>query len=250
MATLDASIGSASGPEPRPADPQLDFASAAETEPDGTHTLSLLVANVSCGGCVRKIEERLAAEPDVTTARVNLSTRRLSLKWQGDPSRANTLTALIDGLGYPVSLYRTEALLEKDKSTEKALIMALSVAFFAFANVMMLAWAVWAGHFNVMGQGTRDFFHWIAALIAVPAIYFAGQPFFRSAYAAIRKRQTNMDVPISVGVILTTLMSVYETMTSGPHVYFDGVLMLLFLLLIGRYLDHKVRGTARSAVHD
>lgn len=230
--------------------PGLDFASAIDTDKAGLNTLNLLVGSVHCGGCVRKIEDRLAAEPGVASARVNLSTRRLTVRWQGQPQRANLLAKAVEELGYPVALYRSEAVLERDRKTERDLVMALAVAFFAAANVMMLAWAVWAGHFATMGQATRDFFHWICALIAVPAVYYAGQPFFRSAMAAIRNGRTNMDVPISVGVILTTLMSVYETWAGGEHVYFDGALTLLFLLLVGRYLDHKVRGTARSAVHD
>lgn len=256
MAALDASFGQAkSGPadagnpdadEPR----KLDLASAVETAKDGTHTLNLLVGNVHCGGCVRKIEERMGQESDITKARVNLSTRRLTLAWTGSPERANGFAKTIENLGFPVTHYRSEAVVERDKNTERDLLMALAVSFFAAANVMMLAWAVWAGHFAVMGQATRDFFHWICAIIAVPAVYYSGQPFFRSAWAAIKNRRSNMDVPISVGVLLTTAMSVYETLTGGPHVYFDGALSLLFLLLIGRYLDHKVRGTARSAVHD
>ena len=250
MAALDASFSPAAATDRHPRAVALDYAAATEMAPDGSHSLNLLVSGVSCGGCVRKVEDRLSREADIETARLNLSTRRLTIRWTGAPARANAFAALVEGLGYPVSPYRTEALLEKDKQTERQLVMALAVAFFAAANVMMLAWAVWAGHFATMGQGTRDFFHWIAALIAVPAVYFAGQPFFRSALRAVRSGQTNMDVPISVGVILTTAMSVYETMTGGPHVYFDGALTLLFLLLIGRYLDHKVRGTARSAVHD
>lgn len=214
------------------------------------HTINLLVGNVHCGGCVRKIEDRLAQEPGVEVGRVNLSTRRLTVKWTGAETRANTFAKAIEDLGYPVALYRMEAVVERDKKTERELIMALAVSFFAAANLMMLAWAVWAGHFATMGQATRDFFHWIAALIAVPSVYYAGLPFYRSAIAALRKGRSNMDVPISVGVTLTTAMSLYETWTGGPHVYFDGALMLLFILLVGRYLDHKVRGTARSAVHD
>jgi len=214
------------------------------------HAINLLVGNVHCGGCVRKIEDRLAQEPGVEVGRVNLSTRRLTVKWTGAETRANAFAKAIEDLGYPVALYRMEAVVERDKKTERELIMALAVSFFAAANLMMLAWAVWAGHFATMGQATRDFFHWIAALIAVPSVYYAGLPFYRSAIAALRKGRSNMDVPISVGVTLTTAMSLYETWTGGPHVYFDGALMLLFILLVGRYLDHKVRGTARSAVHD
>lgn len=248
MASLDASFALPSSNQA--SRPGLDLSTAVETDKDGAHTINLLVGSVHCGGCVRKIEDRLAQEPDVEIGRVNLSTRRLTVKWSGPETRANAFAKAIEELGYPVALYRMEAVVERDKKTERELIMALAVSFFAAANLMMLAWAVWAGHFATMGQATRDFFHWIAALIAVPSVYYAGLPFYRSAIAALRKGRSNMDVPISVGVTLTTAMSLYETWTGGPHVYFDGALMLLFILLVGRYLDHKVRGTARSAVHD
>ena len=248
MAALDASFDTT--PHDQDDRLKLDLSTAVESDKQGRHTINLLVSSVHCGGCVRKVEDRLTHEPGVETARVNLSTRRLTITWQGDTDRANDFARAIEDLGYPVALYRMEAVVERDKNTERDLLMALAVSFFAAANLMMLAWAVWAGHFATMGQATRDFFHWIAALIAVPSVYYAGQPFFRSAIAALRKGRSNMDVPISVGVILTTLMSLYETWTGGPHVYFDGALSLLFILLIGRYLDHKVRGTARSAVHD
>ncbi|MCZ8321036.1 MAG: heavy metal translocating P-type ATPase [Novosphingobium sp.] len=128
------------------------------------------------------------------------------------------------------------------------MLKALAVAFFASSNVMMLAWAVWAGHFATMGEATRAFFHWLSALIAVPAVLYAGMPFFSSAWSALSRRSTNMDVPISVGVLLTTLMSLAETVRGGPHVYFDGALSLLFVLLLGRTLDHHVRRRARATV--
>ncbi len=249
MASLDATLLDTDRPG-SPRKPSFDFTSAVEHDASGSNSINLLVGNVHCGGCVRKIEDRLASESGIETARVNLSTRRLAVKWNGDADRANTFAQAVKDLGYPVTLYRMEALVERDKKTDRDLIMALAVSFFGAANLMMLAWAVWAGHFATMGQATRDFFHWIAAVIALPCVYYAGQPFFRSAVASLRKGRTNMDVPISVGVILTTGMSLYETWTGGPHVYFDGALMLLFILLVGRYLDHKVRGTARSAVHD
>ncbi|MEM6711153.1 MAG: heavy metal translocating P-type ATPase [Pseudomonadota bacterium] len=250
--TVTSALDTASDPDrhTRHGAPSLDLSTVVETDKAGTHTLQLLASTVHCGGCVRKIEDRLAQEPDIETARVNLSTRRLTIRWKGSSARANAFAQQVEELGFPVSPYRSEALLDRDKKTERELIMALAVSFFGAANLMMLAWAVWAGHFATMGQGTRDFFHWVAALIAVPCVYYAGLPFFRSAIAALKKRRTNMDVPISVGVTLTTLMSVYETMTGGPHVYFDGALTLLFILLVGRFLDHKVRGAAHSAVHD
>ena len=56
-----------------------------------------------------------------------------------------------------------------------------------------------------------------------------------------------MDVPISVGVVLATAMSLSETVRGGAYAYFDSAVTLLFLLLVGRYLDGLARGRARSA---
>src|SRR5581483_6396188 len=91
-----------------------------------------------------------------------------------------------------------------------------------------------------------DFFHWLSALIALPAAAYAGQPFFGSAWRALRARQVNMDVPISLGVVLALGMSVVETAAHAQHAYFDSALMLLFFLLCGRYLDQAVRRRTRA----
>src|SRR4029078_8431940 len=90
--------------------------------------------------------------------------------------------------------------------------------------------------------------HFVSALIALPAIAYAGMPFFKSALAALRAGRTNMDVPISIGVPRAAAMSLAETFRSGEHAYFDSAITLLFFLLIGRYLDRRARGRARHAV--
>jgi Cu2+-exporting ATPase len=101
----------------------------------------------------------------------------------------------------------------------------------------------------VGGRGaTRDLFHWLSALIGVPAIVYAGRPFFASAWSALRRGRTNMDVPISIGVTLATALSFYETVTHGAEAWFDGTLMLLLFLLAGRALDAMMRDRARAGV--
>jgi Cu2+-exporting ATPase len=123
----------------------------------------------------------------------------------------------------------------------------MAVAGFAAANIMLLSVSVWAGHAQGMGAATRALLHWFSALIALPAIVYAGRPFLASAWGALRHRRTNMDVPISVGIVLATAMSLAETVRGGEHAYFDSAVMLLFFLLVGRYLDRRARGRARSA---
>ena len=217
-----------------------------QEEEEGRHRLHLMVEGVHCGGCVRKIEKALAEMPEVENARVNLTTRRLTVDWTGDATLGTGLVERVRGLGYAAIPFDPERLGPADANNERHLLRCLAVAGFAAANVMLLAISVWAGHFQGMGEATRGFLHWFEALIALPAIAYAGRPFFGSAIRALSARHTNMDVPISLAVLLAGAMSLAETVTGGEHVYFDSAVTLLFFLLVGRYLDARARGSARS----
>src|SRR5262245_42176028 len=122
----------------------------------------------------------------------------------------------------------------------------LAVAVFATINIMLLSVSVWSGNITDITPETRDFFHWASALIALPAAAYAGQPFFASAWRALRSRAVNMDVPISLGVTLALAMSLVETANHAEHAYFDSALMLLFFLLVGRALEHAMRRKTRA----
>ncbi len=215
--------------------------------PDGTARINLMVENIHCGGCVRKIETALNAREETINARVNLTTRRLTIMWKGGVDLGRRYVAELAKLGFPAQAFDPEKLNSEDQKQERALLTAMGIAGFAAANVMLLSVAVWSGHFSNMGDATRSMLHWFSALIALPGIAWAGLPFFKSALSALKHKRTNMDVPISVGVLLATAMSLFETYTHGEHVYFESALMLLFFLLVGRYLDRRTRAKARKA---
>ncbi|MBO6716701.1 MAG: cadmium-translocating P-type ATPase [Rhizobiaceae bacterium] len=208
---------------------------------DGLWQTDLSVPDVHCGACIRAIETALGRLEGVERARVNLSTKRVSVRWRGEtaPSLVDTLNAL----GYPAHLFDTDAKVRDETLAE--LIRAVAVAGFAAGNIMLLSVSVWSG----ADDATRDLFHWLSALIAIPALAFAGHIFFSSAWNALSHGRMNMDVPIALGVSLAYSMSLYETIISGPHAYFDAAVSLLFFLLIGRTLDHLMRERTRTAVN-
>lgn len=210
--------------------------------------LELLVEGVHCANCIRKIETRLAKDPAVTRARVNLTLRWLSVEWVGSPDHAEVIGETVRNLGYAIAPYDAGSIGASQDRTGRELLRCLAIAGFASSNVMMLAWAVWAGQAQDMPASTQAFFNWLSALVAVPALAIAGRPFFRSAFGALRAGRTNIDVPIAAALILATAISMMELMRHGAHVYFDSATMLLFVLLVGRYLDFRVRARSREAI--
>ena len=231
-----------------PGEPRVEAAPFVRVDPvSGLLRLDLVVEGVHCAACIRRIERALGKLPGVKEARVNLTTRRLAVAFEGDPARAGEIVAAVEGLGYRAVPFDPSRLEGGDAAAEKELLLCLAVAGFAAGNIMLLAVSVWSGHFVGMGEATRTFLHWFQALIALPTIAFAGRPFFRSALAALRHGRTNMDVPISLAVVLAPTVSLVETIRAGDHAYFDSAVTLLFFLLIGRYLDRRARGAARAA---
>jgi len=226
--------------------PPVDFAPHAKTAEDGTASLHMMVDGLHCAACVWLIETALARQPGVTYARLNMTTRRLTITWRTDETDANAVVDTVTKLGYRAVPFDPDRLGSAQLKTEKELLRSMAVAGFAAGNIMLFSVSVWSGY-DDMGTATRDLMHWLSALIGLPAIAYAVRPFARSAIQALRRGRTNMDVPITLGVIITAAMSLFETTQSGLHAYFDGATMLLFFLLIGRYLDQRARGRARSA---
>jgi len=210
----------------------------------GRAHVDFLVPDMHCAGCIASIERALGREPGIATARANLTSRRVGVDFDLATGSPDAMLEAIEGLGYSARPFDAAALAAADKDEVGAtLLRSMAVAGFAAGNIMLLSVSVWAG----ADDATRDLFHWISALIALPAIVYAGQPFFRSALRALKARHLNMDVPISLAVVLAAGMSLYETATHGQHAWFDASVGLLFFLLVGRYLDHRMRGVARSA---
>lgn len=197
---------------------------------------------VRCAGCISKIETGLAPLPGVSGARVNFTAKRVVIDHEA-ALKPDTIRVALERLGFEAQPIAAQSNTAADLES-KALLKAMGVAGFAAMNVMLLAMSVWSG----ASGATRDLFHWLCALIAMPAVAYAGQPFFKSAWTAVRNGRTNMDVPISIGVILATALSLFETIVGGQHTYFDGAVALLFFLLIGRYLDSMMRDRARHGV--
>ena len=216
----------------------------AEAAP-GERRIDLHVPGIHCAGCIRKVEGAVRGLPGITKARVNFTTRRLTAEWEEgrlDPSR---ILAAVEGVGFEARPFApADVAAQGSDPASKRLVKAMAVAGFAAMNIMLLSVSVWSG----ADGATRDLFHLISAAIALPTVAYSGMPFFSSAWGALKQGRTNMDVPISIGLILATALSLYETFTRGHEAWFDAAVMLLFFLLLGRVADSLMRDRARAGV--
>jgi Cu2+-exporting ATPase len=213
---------------------------------DGLAAMDLAVDGIHCAGCMTTIEKGLKTEPGIVSARVNLASKRVTVAWREGTENPGRAIDRLDEMGFKAYPFAAEKVESAEAREERRLLRCLGLAGFASMNVMMFSVPVWSGQETGMTAEMRTMFHWISALIAIPTAAYAGRPFFESAVRALKAGAVNMDVPITLGVVLALGMSVFETLSHGEHAYFDGVVMLLFFLLIGRYLDQSMRRRTRD----
>jgi len=208
---------------------------------DNVRRTELSVPDMHCGACMTRIEKALIKIDGVEDVRVNLTNKSVAICWSVFINPCLFVEQLIL-LGFHPVLPAVQV--QRKDAQFSAYLRALAVSGFATGNIMLLSVSVWAGADN----STRLLFHWLSALIAIPAVVYAGRFFFRSAWYALRSGKSNMDVPISVGISLACIMSLYDTVMKADQVYFEAAIMLVFFLLIGRTVDHLMRQRAASAV--
>ncbi|MBF0664999.1 MAG: cadmium-translocating P-type ATPase [Brevundimonas sp.] len=228
-----------------------DMGAFVRRDAEGQAGVDLLVRGARCAGCIAKIERAVAALPGVASARLNLSLGKLAVGFTGGDGDPAAVIRALEDLGYEATLFEPGAARTQRDREGRRLIIALAVAGFGAMNAMMFSVPLWAGLFDQeLGPATRTLMMWLSGIVGAPCAIFAGMPFFESAWRSLRAGRANMDVPISIGVILTLAISFSETLLNGEDAYFDAAVSLLFLLLIGRWLDHTLRARARSAAGD
>lgn len=215
-------------------------APAAMELADTSTSSQLSVPSIRCAACIGAIENHFHRIEGVREARVNATQKRVYIKSE---LPEDMLVSALKDIGYDAYPLDQAALSTDKDPVGRDLILRMGVSGFAMMNVMLLSVAVWSG----ATDATRDLFHLISAAIALPAVLFSARPFFVHAMQALRVGRLNMDVPISLAIILATGMSLYEALNSGAHAYFDAALSLTFFLLIGRYLEHRTKSAAHSA---
>ena len=217
---------------------------------DGMSVAELSVNNLRCAACTWLIESRLDELDGISQCQVNLTNQRMRVIWDEDKLPISRILGVINEIGYEAKPYRQdthEAMLARHNSQ---MLLRLGIAALGSMQAMMYAVAIYFGEYSDMLIFQRDFLRWVSLFVSTPVFFYAGVPFFTSAWSAIRARQVNMDVPVSIALVVTFFASLYATVTGQGETYYDSVSMFIFFLLAGRYIEHNARLKAATMAND
>lgn len=210
------------------------------SEEDGLKEGTFLIRGIHCASCVWLNEKILRGIEGVVSATVQLATSRVHLKW--DPARTNLaqLARAVSKVGYRLlPVQEKDNTLLKQASTE--LLKKMAIAGFFTGNIMLVSIALYAGALSFIDAITKHFFQYVSWMMATPVLIYSASEFYRGAWSAIRNRVLAMDILTAAGISLAYFYSVYVTVTAQGEVFFDAVCFVVFAILIGRFLESRIR---------
>ena len=212
-----------------------------------TARIELFLEGVHCSACVWLVERLGRVAPAVVSSRFDLTRSVLQVTWNTEAAPLSAVARALDSLGYCPHPSGSTNIVAEQRKGDRALLLRLGVAGAAAGNVMLMALALYSGKFAGMGQEYLSLFRWGSFLIATPTVFWTGSVFFRGALAALRTRTAHMDLPVSLGILAGYLGSANNTLRAQGDIYFDSLCTLIFLLLVGRYLQRTQQRRSAKA---
>lgn len=219
----------------------------AKPRGQGLLEIELYIEGVHCAACVWLLEKLPSLVSGVVEARLDFRRSLLRVMWNPAEVQLSSIAGFIDRLGYPPHPYRDQKREEAQRAEDRRMLIRIGVAGACAGNTMLIAFALYGGMFSGMEEAHRHFFRWTSLIITLPAVLWAGNLFFKGAWAAFRTSTLHMDLPIALGIGAGFAWGTHNTIMGVGEVYFDSVTALIFLLLVGRWLQHRQQRMAAQA---
>ncbi len=244
-------------PEPRPAQTTArsyaDFDDVAfralycRTTAQGLNATELFLEGVHCAACVWLVERLPRLLSGVAEARLDLTRQVAHLVWDDDEVRLSRIAKTLDSLGYPAHALGGQGRARERRKQQRSLLARIAVAGASAGNAMLMAFALYGGMFAGMERQYSELFRWGSLALALPSVAWSAALFYRGAWAALRTRTPHMDLPVTIGILTGFAWGAWNTWRGHGEVYFDTITVLIFLLLIGRFIQNKQQASARDA---
>jgi Cu2+-exporting ATPase len=216
--------------------------------PDGHHSVELYLDGIHCSACVWLVEKLPSVCPGVLSARLSLRQSLVEVIWDESQVKLSRIAKALDTIGYPPHPAKDAKAREARKREDHRFLIQIGVAAACAGNVMTIAFALYGGDFSGMEPQYERFFRWVSLLIGLVSLLWPGRLFFKGALAALRTRTAHLDLPIALALSAGTIAGLINTIRDQGDIYFDSLTMLIFLLLVGRWIQRRQQRWAADAV--
>lgn len=215
---------------------------------NGDRVVTLGIDGMHCAACVWLLERLPQVVPGVSEARVNWRRATLTVHWTPGQTELSTIADRVAKLGYRPFPLISETTARGDEAGNRSRVVQLALAFAAAGNNMLIATGLYLGAFSHMSDGMLSLLRWASCIVGVFSLLGPGRTFFRGAWAALRSRSPHMDLPVALGLAIGGVAGLINTVLGRGEIYFDTLSVLVFLLLLGRWMQVRQQDRAASAL--
>lgn len=215
---------------------------------DGSCEIRFVLEGIHCAACIWLLEKLPQIVPGVLEARIIWSKYLATIRWNPQEVQLSSVASRLAQLGYTPHVSRANQQEETVRNENRKHLIRLAVAGAAAGNNMLIAAALYFGMFQTMTDSVELLLRWASCFVGVASLLIPGRIFFRGAIAAIRTRTPHMDLPVALGLAIGGLAGVWNTITNTGEIYFDSLSALVFLLLLGRWIQYRQQLHAADAI--
>jgi Cu2+-exporting ATPase len=214
---------------------------------DGLATVDLYLEGVHCAACVWLVERTPVVIPGVAECRLDIGRSLATVVWNPEAAPLSEVARFLDSIGYPSYPFRGAESREIERRADRSFLIRIAVAGAVAGNIMLLAFALYGGYFHGIQDRYEQLFRWVSMALSLPAVLWCAAVFYRGAWGSVRTRVLHMDVPITVGILTGFSWGLVNTVRGRGEIYFDSVTVLIFLLLVGRFVQRRQQRSAARA---
>ena len=215
---------------------------------DDVNEITLLLDGIHCAACIWLVEKLPQIVPGVLDVKLNWTRQTAQIRWQRDEVLLSRIAQVLDQLGYTPHPIRESTIEVRRQHENRRHLTRIGIAAAAAGNNMLITAALYLGMFSYMSVGMSQMLRIASCVVGLASLLWPGRIFLKGAVNAIRTRTPHMDLPIALGLIVGSIAGLVNTIRGTGDIYFDSLSVLIFLLLVGRWIQFRQQNRAADAV--
>lgn len=206
-------------------------------------TINFYIPQMHCSSCIWLLEHLNRINPSVVRSQVNFLKREVNIVFEEDKMSLRKLVEMLATIGYEPMINLNDLESRKEKKRNNSRIYKIGIAGFAFGNIMLFSFPEYFSLTDYIEPGFKGIFSYINLALSLPVFFYCSSQFFKSAWASIKQKFLNIDVPIALGILVMFVRSAIEILTATGAGYMDTMAGLVFFMLVGRMFQDKTYET-------